>query len=358
MKILIPVLGFGKAGGYRVLSRLADGLVAEGHQVTFLVNRYMASPYFPTRAQIYSVDLLGRPASPSQDLPMLFNGLTNMLALYCAVKRMAPLYDGIIANHSLTVHPAVFGSAYKSKVIYYIQAYEPEYYEGSPGVKNKIYGAIAKHSYKMGVTQIVNSPIYLSYKEIEASICVPPGFDPAHFHPPSDFPLSRDRITLGCIGRHEPHKGTQFVREAFEQLYKRDHRYWLKVAYGNLPAGWVHPNVEVVIPSNDRELGDFYRSIDIYVAAGTVQPGAYHYPVMESLACGTPVIHTGYAPGNEENSWIIPQGRSDLITEAIMQFDWNGARTKSEHGLEDVSALSWPQVTGVFNRHLLQILAA
>lgn len=350
MKILIPMLGFGKAGGYRVLSRLADGLVADGHQVTFLVNRYMARPYFPTSAQIYTVDLLGRPASPSQQLPRWFNGLSNMWGLFRAIRSMATSYDAIITNHSLTVHPAVFGSRAKNKVVYYIQAYEPEYYEGLPGAKNRLYRAISLHSYKLGVAQIVNAPIYLSYKEIKAAYFVPPGYDPSHFYPGNRSPSESNRITLGCIGRHEPHKGTQFVLDAFEQLYKRDKRYYLKVAYGNLPVGWTHPNLEIVVPTNDSELGDFYRSIDIYVAAGTVQPGAYHYPVMESLACGTPVVHTGYAPGTEENSWIVPQGRSDLIANAIQQMDWQDAKKKSSRGLSDVRVCSWPYVSEIFNR--------
>lgn len=357
MKFLFPVLGFGKSGGYRVLAKLADGLVDDGHQVTFLVNRYMAEPYFPTRAEIYSVDLRGRPAKPKRSLPAWFNGLANMWALYRAISDIESSYDGVIANHSLTAHPTLWGAG-KRKTVYYIQAYEPEYYEVSRALKSRIYASIARHSYRLGLAHIVNSPIYISYKEISASVCVPPGFDPKCFFPPAERnDSSCDRVILGCIGRHEPHKGTLQVLRAFESLYESDPRYHLRVAYGNLPGGWSHPNVEVVVPANDRELGDFYRSLDVYIAGGTVQPGAYHYPVMEALACGTPVIHTGYAPGSFGNSWIIECGTAQAIALAVREMDWEVARRKSIQGINDVVPLSWPVVTKKFNGHLLEFLA-
>lgn len=358
MRILIPILGFGRAGGYRVLSRLADGLIDDGCHVAFVVNRYMAEPYFPTRAEIRPVDLFGKPASPTKEIPKAFNGLTNMWALYRAIRDMEHSFDGIIANHSLTVHPSVFGTSSRKKVVYYIQAYEPEYYKGSGGVKGAIYAAISRRSYRQGIAQIVNSPVYLSYREIEAGRCVPPGFDPSHFYPAPEEVQPKGHITLGCIGRSEPYKGTGLVLDAFERIYRQDNRYRLKVAYGNLPPGWTHPAAEVVKPSNDAELGDFYRSIDIYIGAGTVQQGAYHYPVMEALACGTPVVHTGYSPGSVENSWIVPQGECDAIIASVLQFDWGTANVKRARGLDDVSELSWPRVTSKFNRYVREILAA
>ena len=58
-------------------------------------------------------------------------------------------------------------------------------------------------------------------------------------------------------------------------------------------------------PNCDSELADYYRSIDILIAPSFLQLGAYHYPVIEALACGTAVITAGYLPGNKYNSWIL-----------------------------------------------------
>lgn len=57
-----------------------------------------------------------------------------------------------------------------------------------------------------------------------------------------------------------------------------------------------------VFPKNDEELAFFYRSLDILIAAGHIQLGACHYPVLEGLASGVAVIHSGYLPGTSANS--------------------------------------------------------
>ena len=60
MRILIPVLGFGRGGGYRVLSELASAWTRAGHEVTMLVHREAGTPYFPTNARIIWSDVRGR----------------------------------------------------------------------------------------------------------------------------------------------------------------------------------------------------------------------------------------------------------------------------------------------------------
>ena len=52
MNIVIPLLGFGKAGGYRVLSMLANEWILLGHEVYFIVPDDSSYPYFPTKATI------------------------------------------------------------------------------------------------------------------------------------------------------------------------------------------------------------------------------------------------------------------------------------------------------------------
>lgn len=348
MKILIPILGFGRSGGYRVLANFADGLISQGHSVTFLVNRHMSEPYFPTRADIRLMDLMGREAIARKGVPIIFNGLTNMWALYRAIHSLAPAFDAIVANHSLTVLPAVAGSDSVAKVIYYIQAYEPEYYAMLPGLKNRIYQTLSRMSYKFNTTRFVNAPIYLSHKEIASEICIPPGFDPVSFHPTPGRILNWKPLVLGCIGRSEPHKGTRDILGAFEALHRMDPRHRLKVAFGNLPTGWSHPNVEVVVPKNDFELGAYYRSLDLLIAAGTIQAGAYHYPVLEALACGTPVIHAGYSPGTLDNSWIAAGGTARALADAVVSYDPDLAASKVAQGLRDVEVLTWAKVSKRF----------
>jgi glycosyltransferase involved in cell wall biosynthesis len=72
------------------------------------------------------------------------------------------------------------------------------------------------------------------------------------------------------------------------------------------------------VPRNDDELADFYRSVDLLIAPGTIQLGAPHYPVMEAMACNVPVITTGYLPASEDNALIVPISRPEAIADAVI----------------------------------------
>lgn len=347
MKILIPILGFGRAGGYRVLSEFANHWVRQGHTVDFLAPETSDEPYFPTIAGTLWARFDGSlTANPLHRYPAnRFRGFANVVAPYRALKRVGSDYDIVLANHSFTAWSVRLARVGKAKRFYYIQAYEPEYFLQE---KYLFAWALAKASYELGMIQIVNAPLYRNFKNIRTDNVVPPGIDLNLFHPKavSKVFLNAREVTLGCIGRHEPSKGTRYVLEAFERLWQEDKRYRLCVAYGNLPQEWNHEACEVVVPKNDDELADFYRSVDILIAPVTVQHGAPHYPVMEALACGTPVITTGHMPASSSNSWLVPNRDAAAIAQAVRAIaaDPNyGARIVQ--GLEDIKLFAWENLS-------------
>lgn len=323
MRILIPIIGFGSAGGYRVLSKLANYWRLEGHQVEFLVDHRSSPPYFPTSATIRWFSAKGEILDEAQKnaaakFAPTGNALSIYLGMFRALKLIGSGYDMVLANHSLTAIPVALAPMGTAKKFYYIQAYEPEYYALEKGMKAFILKWLSSYSYKLNLHQIVNAPIYIGYRGISASEWIPPGIDESVFYcrpsPPSFRPSQP--WTLGVIGRHEPAKGTRYALEAFEKLARLDAHVRLRVAYGNLPDGWSHERAEIVTPRDDGELAEFYRSIDVMLAPGTVQLGACHYPVLEAMACGTPVVTTGYLPADHENAWIVPICDSEAILEA------------------------------------------
>lgn len=322
MKILIPISTFERAGGFRVLSELASHWTRSGHTVDFLVDARSNKPYFPTVARILRFnaegllvtdDALTAPFASSQNARSIYLGMLR------ALNRIGARYDVILANHSFTALPVTLARTGKASKWYYVQAYEPEYYSFMSGWRGRVLQGLSALSYKLPLTQIANAPIYMSYRGIRAKGWIPPGLDLNVFVRRAQSPsfASDQPIVLGAIGRSEATKGTVDVLAAFERLARCDPRIRLRVAYGNLPEGWQHPRAEIVEPQGDAGLAQYYRSVDILIAPGTVQLGACHYPVLEAMASGTPVITTGYLPADESNAWLVPVNAPDAIADAV-----------------------------------------
>lgn len=353
MKILIPILGFGRAGGYRVLSELATHWVAGGHQVDFLVNQADSTPYFPTKANIIKYAALGKTSKETLRGSKKYRIPMNLLNLTMALLKVGKQYDVILVNHFLTSYPVALVNCGVSHKYYYIQAYEPEYCADERGLKNRVFEWLAKKSYALNLDQICNAKVYVGYKEIKAKVAIPPGIDTKKFYPKNKCQdlATANEIVIGCIGRTEPSKGIRYLIEAFNILHKEDPKFKLKVAFANLPSSQINDGVHIVVPNNDKELGDFYRSIDILVAPGIGQLGAPHYPVMEAMACKTIVITTGYLPADDNNSLIIPEHDSKAIVEAVkkvVSMPSNQLKMKVELAFDDMQPFNWKSIAADF----------
>jgi glycosyltransferase involved in cell wall biosynthesis len=188
---------------------------------------------------------------------------------------------------------------------------------------------------------------------LRAKEYIPPGIDLSIFYPKShklDSDWSNRVITIGCIGRKEAWKGTIDVLNAFDILKQKNYNVRLLVAYGNLPETRdLSSDCVVIIPKNDRELADFYRSIDIMIAPGTIQLGACHYPVIEAMACGIPVITTGYLPAIEgkDNAWIVPIKDASAIAKTVKEIaiDPDLRDRRIAKAINDIQDFSWEHVS-------------
>lgn len=313
MRIAIPILSFTRSGGARVLAELASAWVRQGHEVTFLCASALSEPYFPTLARIVRGERVTH------------DGLRRQwMELVRLVRAQAPVTDAILANFHLTAWAVwAAGRTAKQRATYYIQAFEAEFYDDHPSaLRRSVLQWLARTSLRLLPRLVVNAPVYLDYPGVHAAGWVPPGIDFKRFWPRAEAVRMRagnTAVVLGCIGRPERWKGTPDVIAAAARLLARDVDVRLRVAYhvpSELPAS-LASRVELVVPRNDDELADFYRSVDLLLAPGTIQLGAPHYPVMEAMACNVPVITTGYLPADGENALIVPVGRPDAIADAV-----------------------------------------
>lgn len=208
MRILIPVFGFARAGGGRVLSNLATEWVKLGHQVSFL------SPegyevYFPTKAEVLWFNDQGELLKQPNNTAAPISYFKKVLALRKLIKEIASSYDLVLVNYAPTVIPAVLAGV-KAKIFYYIQANETEYLLSHPGVGFKLKALATWLTYFLipRARCIANSDIYINYKNI--STCneiIVPGIDISTYWTKKFSTLKGRTVVLGTIGTTESYEG-------------------------------------------------------------------------------------------------------------------------------------------------------
>lgn len=344
MKILIPVLSLGKSGGIRVLSNLANYWMGMGNEVTIVISDQLNDPYYPVTCNLVYINSKGEKIKKNSGIKT--SSIAQLRAIYRFLKRHSYDYDAVIANYNLTAYPIALGSSAEN--FYYIQAYEPEFYDELDSFKKYIYEFLAWSSYFLPLTRVVNSNLYTRYKNIVTDYIVYPGLDLNTYHPKvRKLKGKNDKFTIGCIGRDILWKGSEDVSEAVKLLHKEGYdNIELVVAFHPVS----YEKHKLVQPDGDDNLSDFYRSLDILITPGHIQLDAVHYPVIEAMATCTPLITTGYYPSSKENSFIVqvkdPADIANKIKYVMNNYDF--AIEKSKLGLKDIEQFSWNNIASKF----------
>lgn len=354
LSIIIPILSLGKSGGYRVLSMLANNWKSEGISVKIIAYYGNDKPYYPIEADIIWIDENGKEMNENESQKNVKNSLLKRVkGIYIYLKNNQSKYNIVLANHNASVWPVHFGS--KAINMYYIQAYEPEFYT-EKNLRNIIQKFFAWFTYFLPLTQIVNAELYMKYKNLKSSYIIPPGLDLDLYHPKNHSNAAKKEFVVGCIGRSEEWKGSDDVAKAVRIVHEKGYDIRFKVAF--CPVNY--DRYELLKPDGDHNLAEFYRSLDVLVAPGHIQLGAVHYPVIEAMACKTPVITTGYYPANQSNAFIVPIKRPDIIAETIIGImqNYDLANKKAEIAYENISQFDWKNVSSKFIEVFINELSA
>lgn len=350
MKIVIPIFCFGKGGGNRVLSELANNWQKQGHDVCFLTFSSSSLPRFPTSAKIIWIDKKSCSVDFNSEGAFKLTAFAEVLKLRKGIERYCSDADIVIANQALTAYSVRFANV-EAKKFYYVQANEAGYEFAYSSIKNKVAGFISFLTYKLNLKYIVNSPIYFNLYGIQAVAYIPPGIDYEIFGFRERI-INKESFTIGCVGRFEIFKGTIYVYRAFVQLKKAGYPVKLRVAFGMLDNidSEFKDDIEVCNPQCDVELSEFYKGIDILVSPGSVQFYAHHYPVMEAMACGTPTITTGYLPADNSNSWIVPpKSPKDIVSRVLDIIEHpEVVHKKLMLAHSNVAVYKWPEISKKF----------
>lgn len=338
MKIMIPIISFSKSGGMKVISNLANYWVSQGHEVTIACVLH-GKPYYETSANIVFID-------KSKKNKLSF--IKCMYLLFIFIKKFEKEFDVVMANYNTTAYPVFFAA--KNKGVYYIQAYEPEFFDGIKGnyLKRKVLKLIAWVSYFLPLMKVVNSNMYMKYKNIRASSVVYPGIDLKVYWPKKRvYKNPSDIFKVGCIGRVEKWKGSEDVAEAVRILHTKGYKnIELVVAFNAL----TYKNHQLVFPDSDHKLAEYYQSLDVLITPGHIQLDAIHYPVIEAMATKTPLITTGYFPSSTVNSFIVSVQSPYDIAEKIIYImsNYEEAVSKAELAYNNIYDFSWDATSKKF----------
>ena len=158
---------------------------------------------------------------------------------------------------------------------------------------------------------------------------LPHGLDTATFRPRLDqagwdsiaflAPVVRpDSILVGCVATNQPRKDLALLFAAIARMRAKDHRVrlWLHTdveigawAIPQLTADYgLHHAIVVTTSLTDDQLACAYSWCAVTIAPGLGE--GFGYPIVESLACGTPVVHGTYGGGTDlvpHPHWRFPE---------------------------------------------------
>lgn len=173
------------------------------------------------------------------------------------------------------------------------------------------------------------------------------------FYPktPERFNDTNRTINIGWVGNSEWNKGTDhkgintIIKPAVENLKGRGYNVELLTS----------DKIDKHIPIS--QMVDYYEKIDIYVCA-SVNEGTPN-PVLESMACGVPVISTDVgivrdALGETQRRFILKERSVECLENAIIEMTEDPGLMKkcSAENIESIKKWDWKYKAGDFENFI------
>lgn len=250
----------------------------------------------------------------------------------------------------------------KGAKVYFLQHYEA--FDYTP--KDRVDATWRLPMHKIAVAKWLEDKARDEFENLSVSL-VPPTVDTRQFYDPlSRSGQRRGKQSVPTVGMYyslAPWKGFALAIEAFKLAAQRIPNLRL-VAFGSgetAPPDLLKDNIEYYrIPSQD-ELKELYSKCDAWLFASSTE--GFGLPILEAMACGTPVIGTpaGAAPellAGGGGILVKPGDPKDmaLAIEQICQLSDAEWRAMSETALDTVIHYTWEDATDLFEAALYTAL--
>jgi len=342
MKITFIIPHAGSAGGIRVIAIYADRLQKLGHEVLVLSRpRRQPSLSQQVRSLLRGQGWIVKPKMPS-------TYFDNLNIEHRILDRPRPVTDVdvpdgdiVVATWWATAEEVATLSESKGAKVYLIQHHE-------------IWGSLPKErveaTYSLPLHKITISPWLVDimrtrYGDYHVSL-VPNSVNTEQFHAP---PRSKQTIpTVGMVYRRPKWKGCDISLKAFSLAAQHIPNLRL-VAFGTtepLPDLPLPPGTEYVRQPPQHKIKDVYAKCDAWLFGSRLE--GFGLPILEAMACRTPVIGTpaGAAPellSDGGGILVKPEDPEDMARaiEQICQLSEPEWQAMSDAAYAKASSYTW-----------------
>lgn len=360
MKITFVLPTLGLTGGMRVLSIYTELLQKRGHKILIV----STPPRQPTLIEQLKSLLRGRGwGSVPKKEQSHFDNVDVERRVLETNRRITDLdvpdADIIMATWWETAESVAKLSNSKGAKVYFLQHYEA--FDYIP--KGRVEATWRLPMHKIAVAQWLADIARNEYGDLSVSL-VPPTVDTKQFYDPelrSKQQQSKQSVpTVGLYHSTTPWEGCDIALKAFSIAAKKIPNLRL-VAFGSgetppaylpLPAG-----TEYIMSLTQDQLRESYSRCDAWLFSSRSE--GFGLPIIEAMACGTPVIGTpaGAAPELLAGGGGILVKLEDpedmaLAIEQICQLSDAQWREMSEKALETVINYTWEDATDLFEAAL------
>jgi len=355
MKITFVLPSLGLTGGMRVLSIYTELLQKRGHKI-FIVSQPLPQPSLiqQLRSVLRGRGWLSAPKTQKSHFDKVDVESRVIETNRAITDRDVPDADIVMATWWETAEWVAKLSPSKGAKVYFLQHYEA--FDYVP--KGRVEATWRLPMHKIAVAQWLADIARNEYGDLSVSL-VPPTVDAKQFYDPQSRgkqPRGKQLVpTVGMYYTTTPWKGCDMALKAFSIAAKKIPNLRL-VAFG---CGHDGPQADLLPegteyskePTQDQ-LKEFYSKCDAWLFSSRSE--GFGLPILEAMACGTPVIGTpaGAAPellAGGGGILVKPEDPEDMAKaiEQICQLSDAEWRAMSETALETVRNYTWEDATNL-----------